>query len=145
MSENKLTIKSVQTDGSGYFMVELAEKLPANTRIKVEAEVSNNMKAEKIITVKRDNKAPKLVEPKKLVINSYQETTIITGLLSEEGTINVLNDKTNSPVIDKVTTDKFGNFTVEIPQQLSGTKLVFEFEDTKVGTPNKSTKKVTVK
>lgn len=139
-------ISDGETDPSGYFKLHLKEKLPVNASIKVIAVDEGDVAAEqeKLLTVKADNKAPKLVTPKKLAVSAYLDTTI-DGQLSEEGTVDVLVNGKSILVGGKTPTDINGIFSIKIPKQLPKTKLEFVFTDMKKLAPNSSTKKVTVK
>ena len=145
-----LTDDELSEDAKGLFTFKfkLPEKLAKNEKIKIVAtDVLGNIGKESILTVQEDRTAPKLVEPKKIYIDDVGENeageTIVTGKLSEEGTVDVKLGLRS--ILDKpVSTDEDGIFTVTVPKTQAKDKLTFELKDSKPIKPNTSKVTVTV-
>ncbi|MEH6944804.1 Ig-like domain-containing protein [Bacillus sp. JJ722] len=128
-----------KTDSNGNFKITLPNRLAKGTKIIVTAKdkAGNVTKSERKITVNEDRSAPRLVEPKTIVIEA-NKAKVIKGTLSEEGSVEV----TYGSSLIKKSTNADGGFTVNIPAQKANTKVNFVFKDVK---GNKSTKTVVVR
>lgn len=139
----KPSVDSIDTDLDNNFSFVLKNKLTKNTKLKITAIDGDENEGLASATVKEDFVAPKLVEPKKLVIFD-EEDTEIEGTLSKEGKVDVLANGKSVVVDGKVTTDEDGYFKLTVKKQVANTKLTFVFENMKTSKPAKSQLIVTV-
>lgn len=137
--------KEKKTDKLGNFKIALPASLTKGAKITVSAIDDNNIPSKRAttVTVKEDKTAPKLIEPKEIVIKDSPATQTISGTINEAGTVDVtVNGESILKDKKKVTIGADGKFTVEVPSKPANTKIVFLFEDLK---KNQSKKTVVVK
>jgi subtilisin family serine protease len=122
------TLGTTDTVEGNTFKFELPTKLAKGTTVSIQATDLAGNKS-KIFTTKvlEDKVPPKLIEPKEIIITDKDETTI-NGQLSEEGRIEATVN--NEQIIDPVSTDKDGKFTLTIPKLSANSKVTFTFFDT---------------
>ena len=137
---------SIDTKPDGSFQypeTDSDEKLILTADRKLTFTAIDNAKNEtvkaKVVTVKEDKTAPKLVSPKKIEISS--EDTEITGFISEKGTVSLLDSKGNTINSVGTTTDEH-HFNLDFVQQAAKSKLTLLLTDT-VGNEKRTT--ITVK
>ncbi|MEH6943448.1 Ig-like domain-containing protein [Bacillus sp. JJ722] len=140
-SGQKLTPIDTETDGT--FKIQITQQTK-NAKINLIAvDSKNNESKPYTITIKEDRVAPKLIDPKKIVIDDSKAKTKVTGQINEPGKVTV-KDTSGNDIVTKKPTDDSGKFTVYIPKQVPNARLTFIFEDLKDPKPNQSKSTVTV-